>query len=802
MDKKDKIKNKTYSRKDCCVRGKGYFKKRTTFLTAQKAKKYNPERPVLEHSKVERPCKRYDREYFDLFAKDTCANDISIPGADGIEGSAIVLRPRQPVYGGEGQSDNDCDKGQQSGRYNIKEGNILLEKSRLLTLINDSTKDHQQYGVCNDLQWDFEPWGVVSSAVLTCTSCGYQSARTKFYEEVTSKGPGRRAATSNARLQLLLQDIPIGPTELQLIFAAVGLRVGSLSGMQKMAYKAAQATEELSEADMRKWREVTKQVLHDRGVNNPDQFSAAFDVRYHGMFKSSTHTPGRGAVQATATCVETITQKKKCIAIDHVNNACPFGSRMKGKGKTVVCGHGEGMSHDGCTATQPGGSAIRERDMAQRIGQELLSTIDVTITHLCTDSDATGKEGFASVNDTSGKNLPPLSWYKDLTHVSRNMKTKILNHNFARSTFAFKKNGQRWNSKEFLDCRKALALDVPERVAMTLKNATQYWRGDTEKISRHVDILAGYMVLCYEGDHKSCGSAPLARLTGCTGGSKGRNWFSRSSSLSSQGISELQLTKSDSDFLLSVISIKLSTATIDHFSRRETTSRCESMNRVISKSCPKNRLFSRISKARVCSAIGRQNNSFKDFIHMKFNAMKCRLSSEDMGRKVIDRYQKKRDLTLIGQKKPSYQTRRHALIAEHRQRYFKERLKTTNEGEYHKYQLDVAQQSKASILRAIEEEPVPSTSTASYEGQVKEAMKSAVYRRRVLGQGKDYHIARAKKVLHSRRLKQQAIENMNKTAARIQGPATTRKLRSEHSYGSLNIKWYMYGVHNQQLGGW
>ena len=152
---------------------------------------------------------------------------------------------------------------------------------------------------------------------------------------------------------------------------------------------------------------------------------------------------------------------------------------------------------------------------------------------------------------------------------------------------------------------------------------------------------------------------------------------------------------------------------------------------------------------------------------MKFNAMKCRLSSEDMGRKVIDRYQKKRDLTLIGQKKPSYQTNRHALIAEHRERYFKERLKTTNEGEYHKYQLDVAQQSKASILRALEEEPIPSTSIASYEGQVKEAMKSAVYRRRVLGQGKDSHIARAKKVLHSRRLKQQAIKNMNrkKTAA-------------------------------------
>ena len=99
------------------------------------------------------------------------------------------------------------------------------------------------------------------------------------------------------------------------------------------------------------------------------------------------------------------------------------------------------------------------------------------------------------------------------------------------------------NSKEFLDCRKALALDVPERVAMTLKNATQYWRGNTEKISQNVDIFAAYMLLCYEGNHKSCRSAPLARLTGCTDTKKGRNWFSRSFSLSCQGISELQLTK-------------------------------------------------------------------------------------------------------------------------------------------------------------------------------------------------------------------------------------------------------------------
>ena len=105
--------------------------------------------------------------------------------------------------------------------------------------------------------------------------------------------------------------MPLGQTELQLIFAAVGLRAGSLSGMQKASYKAAEATEELALADMIKWREITKRILADRGSLNVNHFSAEFDVRYHGVFKSSSKTPGPGAVQATATCLETVTSEKK-----------------------------------------------------------------------------------------------------------------------------------------------------------------------------------------------------------------------------------------------------------------------------------------------------------------------------------------------------------------------------------------------------------------------------------------------------------------------------------------------------------
>ena len=92
----------------------------------------------------------------------------------------------------------------------------------------------------------------------------------------------RRSAVGNVRLQLMLQDTPIGPTEAQLLLAAVGLNAGSLSSMQKGAYKAALATENVNHEDMLKWRGVVMDVLQKRGVLAYNQISGGFDVRYNG----------------------------------------------------------------------------------------------------------------------------------------------------------------------------------------------------------------------------------------------------------------------------------------------------------------------------------------------------------------------------------------------------------------------------------------------------------------------------------------------------------------------------------------
>ena len=744
---------------------------------------------------VNRPIQRHTKEYLNVLTKKTDANEFSTPGADGTDGSAMILRP-QPSTSHENENELSVNTDKR-GRYNVEEGNILVEKSRLFKLLNESIQKHEQLGLCANIDLDlidFEPWGLFSKAVLICKSCDFKSVNTKLYEEVPSSKPGRKAAAGNNRLQLLLQDMPIGQTEMQLLFAAVGLRAGSLSGMQKAAYKAAQVTEELAEADIRKWREFIKRVLADRGVLKINHFSAQYDVRYHGVFRASAKTPGPGARQATAALIETMTPECKCIGIYHENGMCGTGSRLRAKGNKVICGRSPETNHKNCTSTLPPGRSIRERDMGSHIAKDLDES-GISVTHLCTDCDADGKTAFEEANRESRRSVPPLTWYKDLTHTSRNMKQKILKYKFFKKNvpFGLKNNGEEWNISEIADCKKALALDVPERVAITLKNLSEYYSGDTDKMYNKVDRIAAYMLLCYKGDHFSCRSAPLAQLTGCYGEGK-KSWFKKSSNFMAVGVTKLNLNKEDTDFLKSVIGMKLSKKNIVHYERRATTSRCESLNKTISKSLPKQKSWPKTSKARAYSAIGRHNNSFENFLHMKCRAMNCPLPENDQGTKMIHKYQTRRNNIAEYQKKESTLKRRRDLRDDDRKNYYIERKRVTNEGDYHKFQyenaLSVARDATQDLVN--QNDTVPQPSTSSYENAIENATRANRLVRDVLQCASKHNsseIKEEKKKKKKQRKYKKAIRRKNeaKNEARHAGTKTQMALRNEHSYGTLEM---------------
>ena len=579
--------------------------------------------------------------------------------------------------------------------------------------------------------------------------------------------------------------MPIGPTEIQLMFAAVGIRAGSLTNLQKNACKAADITEGVARRDMEKWLETATDILRDRGVSNPGHVSAQFDVLYHSVNRANASCPGQGAVQATGVCVETVTSSKKIIDYEHVCKVCLRGARLTGKGIPVICGHNSSKLHHDCTATMPRARVIREYDMAHAIATRLKNK-SLAVTHLTTDSDARGKDAFEDVNKKNA-DLPSLKWYKDPSHLSRNMRKKLSLISIKGKMFGQKKNGDYWTYSEKKECRKALALDVPRRVSLTLSNMRMYWKGNTSAMAKNVSKITDYIMKCYGGDHRVCRNTRLGKLTGCRGPTEGTCWFSRSHTMKAQGISRLDLTDQRKATIRAVIEMKLSKTAFSYVARGETSSRCESTNRAINKSLPKNRMFSRTGKGRVASAIGRVNNSFETFNQMKFTAMKCSLPENSPGAVLIRSYQRKRDQADQYRKMKEAVKRRHKLIAEKTKDYFVERTKDINEGDYIKYQLDDARKaSKAAIDDVVNAEP---STSSKYKQKVRRAYSSTLHLKETI----DHCYSKVVEPSHTKRttnrIRKRALRTRSKAKnrARSRGTKVTVQLRKEHSYGCLAV---------------
>ena len=104
----------------------------------------------------------------------------------------------------------------------------------------------------------FTTWGLAISCKLKCSeNCGYQSARKlKFYEEVQRPGKGRKGATINTQLQVVLTKQPIGNGAVREILASIDTPCPSESGMQRNANKVSDAFHTIAEKQLSKNRQL------------------------------------------------------------------------------------------------------------------------------------------------------------------------------------------------------------------------------------------------------------------------------------------------------------------------------------------------------------------------------------------------------------------------------------------------------------------------------------------------------------------------------------------------------------------
>ena len=684
---------------------------------------------------MNRPTKRYTKEGLRKLVKPKPWDPFSIPGADFTEGSARILRPIKEI------PKAPEPRKPRNHTFNIDTGNLIVEKSRLVDLFNEINKLHREADNCDNMDVDlvdFKPWGAFVSAVVECRTCGFRSERTRLYEEVKKDepGPGRKAAVGNMGLQFSLQDTPIHNTEAQVLLGGLGLRPGSLNGMQELGYKAADITTAVGKSDLVRKQEYIINLLKERGVATPPEgvtglLASAFDAMYSGVFKASQVTTGTGAQQAVGWCIEQLTQQHLVLGVDYVNRVCLTGSRLAGKGMSVICG--PDANHANCTATQDRDQAIQEKDMAQRVAKKMYETSGLVSTHVVTDSDGKAVDGFVEANDKikrkiekkntgkggskfknkstknarekydgeeTGDVIPALRWHKDRPHLGWNTSRHIKSHKFSANAFGTRENNAPWNYNERAECVKWLSKDIPIRVSHTIDKLYIFCTGDVDKMKEKSSILAEYMYKCYNGDHTKCERSRLAQLTGCHGAAEDKCWIHKSANLRAQGITRLNFDhdKEDAAFVKKAIAEKLSPDNIEFVAARLTTTHCESQNRRTKKNFPDNRNYFRTGEARVQSAALRANNSYLDATKLKYKASGCPIR-EDGALEVFKNYDKRRENIQKAQSTSKAKARKAQLKVIRKLNHAKQRLKATNRTDYRKYQLDEANKAHIQAIQ-------------------------------------------------------------------------------------------------------
>ncbi len=579
--------------------------------------------------------KRYDKSFYKQVVKKGNKDlPISIPGADGKQGSKMILRPHHDKV-----APQVIQKKGNFTRQTI-EGNIIADKKCLLSHINMAIKEHsEQSADCDELQIDFVDCvkrGYSWRTRIKCVSCTFRSPRRALYETIQSNKPGPKAAKVNVGCMMGAQETSIGPERLNFALSFGGVATPSRSTCQTHANSVGDITHKLNEGDMSNKITQLKNVMEARGFPRDTPIAAQFDVQYNGPSGRAKNTPGHASHSAQGLLVEDITDKKYIIGTDIVSKYCS-GKATKAN---VTCPSKKGKHGDArCTATVPQSALFDEGDMSNRIGCHLKTEHNLQISHLTTDSDGKGIQGIREAMDD------PVIWYKDLTHLGKSQLRAVMNAEFSDDIFGDMKGPQKTKAKQ------ALANDVPERTSRVHNSIWQEHHGNVADMQKAAKTAIEVMLRCYAGDHSKCKTTRFIKDT-CNGPS-GHTWFIKSQYLSGQGIKMLHMTPSDRATLRRVIEMKLGEHGIELTHQRATTQAAECYNFGLRTSLPKTKMFRRNHIGRIHGAINRLNNGPLRSAEQKLSASKCYIPKGSCAWKRIEEQQRRLDYNRCYRQRPS-----------------------------------------------------------------------------------------------------------------------------------------------------
>lgn len=496
--------------------------------------------------------------------------------AEGRDSNMMILRPRgkrvqaldEYLSVGAGSPESDSYR--------------LLHNKKTAELWNTAFKDHlDKIPTCTgSLDWDYsreQKRGLAWITSLRCSTCGYKSPPHKLYQEVSSPGPGRKAAGINVALSVGRMGTSLTTEGMRGMLLTANIHPTSASSMQDTANKVGQQISRVNRRSMRDIRTKLQEENQTCGLPANTTIRAEGDARYNNsMFSAVGKTPFQAGTQVTYTLCENVTKKKRVISVFCGNKLCKVGELMRSRGESVTC-----PGHDNCTANIPADENIgnEKRWAGQCLDELQQDSSPLSLSHLTTDGDSTATLGAST---QQGKNIENL---KDLRHFFESQRKQTCKAPFSDKMFP----GGTKTARESV--KKRFAQDLKIRCRTEYENAYQHFGGDIPKLIRAMSYSADSIVRCYSGD---CGRLCRLHSFACRGLKKNR-W---SSSVLPKDFT-VHMTESDETLLRECINLTLGKNNLCRIRFHTSTQKCESVNRAYLRSNSKCITYSRNFEPRI-----------------------------------------------------------------------------------------------------------------------------------------------------------------------------------------------------------
>ena len=283
-------------------------------------------------------------------------------------------------------------------------------------------------------------------------------------------------------------------------------------------------------------------------------------------------------------------KQKQILAFHLENKLCWTGTWLRNRGFAVQC-----PGHTACTATMDEADPLSERNIGQKIGDDLANS-DLLVQYVTTDGDGRSAEG---IQTALAKKHPTCKVERqaDTTHLGQSQFRQTIQAKFSEGMFP----GETTEKKK--EQQKFLGMDIRNRCHAIMTTMHKMYAGDIHAIARRMPKVVETVLDCYSGDCSGC------RYNGVTcGGGHRKNWWNQSMYLWRCGLTHFTINEGDRAVLKAILQLRLGVEALRLTKLNLNTNKNEAINRGLSVSLPKNVNFSRNARARASSTIHRLNN--------------------------------------------------------------------------------------------------------------------------------------------------------------------------------------------------